>query len=579
MPTSTTSLIGTAAVIVAGAVAYYAATRGFGSGQGGGETKGKQAKGGSLKGRGQEDNSSITKSSVFQKNEKEEPSTYTQEEIKAMPLEKRKELANSFKAKGNTEYGKRNFEAASKLYTSAIEISPTTEPVFYSNRAACFMNTTPPLYDLVVTDCDSALSLDPNYVKALNRRALALEGLQRYEEALRDFTAATFLDKFPSKSTPAPGEVASIERVINIIATEKAAKILKDRKPHLPSHSFISAYLSEFRSRPHCTIPANASTGDNTFLLGLQQLEALDYPHASTSITESLEQGISWNEGKAEALNLRGTFKFLMGDVDGAKADLQASLKIFPSLTQSLVKLANVHMEQGDAEMAFGCFNQAIAQNPDDADIYHHRGQALSTMDKFKEAAEDYMQSTKIDDQFVFSHIQLAVAQQKDGNIEGSTATFQKTLKAFPKRSEPQNYYGELLLDQQQFEDAVEKFERAIELEKTMTLPNVLPLVNKALALFRWKNDIAAAEACCNEALQIDPECVVAMTTLAQLSSRQGKLDQAAELFARQAELARSELGLVNALIYQHMASAQVEFMKNYPHMAAQLRDVAMGLV
>ena len=43
----------------------------------------------------------------------------------------------------------------------------------------------PPQYERVVADCDDALREDPNYVKALNRRATALKSLNRYEEALR----------------------------------------------------------------------------------------------------------------------------------------------------------------------------------------------------------------------------------------------------------------------------------------------------------------------------------------------------------------------------------------------------------
>ena len=43
----------------------------------------------------------------------------------------------------------------------------------------------PPQYERVVADCDDALRQDPNYVKALNRRAGALESLHRYEESLR----------------------------------------------------------------------------------------------------------------------------------------------------------------------------------------------------------------------------------------------------------------------------------------------------------------------------------------------------------------------------------------------------------
>jgi len=61
-------------------------------------------------------------------------------------------------------------------------------------------------------------------------------------------------------------------------------------------------------------------------------------------------------------------------------------------------------------------------------------------MNEFEKAAENYTKSTKLDDQFVFSHIQLAVAQYKLGGLANSMATFRRTLKAFPDRSEPHNY-------------------------------------------------------------------------------------------------------------------------------------------
>jgi tetratricopeptide (TPR) repeat protein len=48
-----------------------------------------------------------------------------------------------------------------------------------------YINLSPPKLESVVQDCDEALKLNPDYVKALNRRATALEQLGQYKDALR----------------------------------------------------------------------------------------------------------------------------------------------------------------------------------------------------------------------------------------------------------------------------------------------------------------------------------------------------------------------------------------------------------
>jgi len=65
---------------------------------------------------------------------------------------------------------------------------------------------------------------------------------------------------------------------------------------------------------------------------------------------------------------------------------------------------------------------------------------------------------------------------------------------------------------------------------KSKSPPNVLPLVNKGLALYQWKQDISAAERCCHEALRIDNECEAAVATLAQLSLQQSKIPEASKV-------------------------------------------------
>ncbi|KIK92672.1 hypothetical protein PAXRUDRAFT_146797 [Paxillus rubicundulus Ve08.2h10] len=496
------------------------------------------------------------------------------EQIATMPFDERIKVAGTLKSRGNNLYQTRKFEQAADFYTQAIEVSPRPEPVFFSNRAACFVNMSPPQFERVVADCDDALRQDPNYVKALNRRANALESLARYEESLRDFTAATILEKFQNEAA-----AQAVERVLKKLATDKAHAILTTREPRLPSQTFISAYFAAFRKRPHPTLPETPSQGDQTLLIALEALDAADYAHALTLVNDALDQGVSWDVGRAEALNLRGTFKFLTANVSGAKADLLESLTLNRSLTQSLVKLASVHMEEGDNIQALKSFEDAIQINKDDPDVYYHRGQVYFITNDFSSAATNYTKSSELDSTFVFSHIQLAVAQYKMGNIANSMATFRRTMTAFPSRGEVCNYYGELLLDQQRFQDAVDKFDRAIELEKANFPQNPLPLVNKALALFQWRQDLSGAEALCREALVLDPSCEPAVATLAQLALQKSEIEVAITWFEKQVEMGRGEGELIGALTYLEASKAQLQFVRNYPQMAEQLSQIARGMM
>lgn len=82
---------------------------------------------------------------------------------------------------------------------------------------------------------------------------------------------------------------------------------------------------------------------------------------------------------------------------------------------------------------------------------------------------------------------------------------------------------------------------------------NVLSLVNKALAIYQWQNDIPTAEQLLKEALDIDPECDSAIATLAQLTLQQGKLADSIELFSRHASIARTEPELEQALTFKYV--------------------------
>ncbi|KAG6385054.1 hypothetical protein SASPL_153878 [Salvia splendens] len=97
--------------------------------------------------------------------------------------------AHELKEEGNRRFQARDFVGALLQYENAIKLTPKTHPdraVFHSNRAACLMQMKPIDYETVISECTLALQVQPNFVRALLRRARAFEAIGRYETAMQD---------------------------------------------------------------------------------------------------------------------------------------------------------------------------------------------------------------------------------------------------------------------------------------------------------------------------------------------------------------------------------------------------------
>ncbi|KAF5657432.1 mitochondrial import receptor subunit tom-70 [Fusarium circinatum] len=494
-----------------------------------------------------------------------------EETVSDLTQDQREEYAAKLKQAGNKAYGDKSYNKAIDLYSKAILCK--ADPVFYSNRAACHSAMSE--WDQVIEDTTAAINMDPEYVKAINRRATAYEHQKKYSEALLDFTASCIIDNFKSEST-----AQAVERLLKTFAEQKAKEMMASRPPKLPSPIFVGNYLQSFRPKPRPegledSEELDPDTGKGQVQIGLQALEKKTgdgYEEARQAFEKALELG-DLGEHEALAYNMRGTFRTLLGNHAEATQDFDKSIELDPTMTQSYIKRASISLELGEPDKAEAEFAKALEQDKNDPDVYYHRAQAHFIKGDLADAQKDYQKSIDLDKDFIFSHIQLGVTQYKMGSIASSMATFRRCIKNFPKVPDVYNYYGELLLDQGNFSEAVEKFDTAMEMEK-QTKPmsmNVLPLINKALALFQWKQDFKEAEALCQKALIIDPECDIAVATMAQLLLQQNNVPAALTYFERAAELARTEGEIVNALSYAEATRTQVQVTEKYPKLAAKL--------
>ena len=88
--------------------------------------------------------------------------------------------ARELKEQGNKAFMKKKFEEAEKCYSEAIQLNIGYRP-FWTNRAKC--RNVMKKYQEAISDCDSALSIDPKCTKSITEKGNALLGLTRFDEA------------------------------------------------------------------------------------------------------------------------------------------------------------------------------------------------------------------------------------------------------------------------------------------------------------------------------------------------------------------------------------------------------------
>ncbi|XP_078587488.1 tetratricopeptide repeat protein 1-like [Branchiostoma floridae x Branchiostoma japonicum] len=129
---------------------------------------------------------------VDEEYKKEMEKDLTEEEKETRRLE-----AADLKSQGNEHFKKGDFTTAMQTYTQALVLCPLCyeqdRAVMYSNRAACRVKMEE--NEMAVEDCSKALELQPDYVRALLRRAQTYEVLEKLDEALTDYQRVVELDR------------------------------------------------------------------------------------------------------------------------------------------------------------------------------------------------------------------------------------------------------------------------------------------------------------------------------------------------------------------------------------------------
>lgn len=490
----------------------------------------------------------------------------------------KEEWSSALKEDGNAEFKNKKYKEAIDFYTAALKLKE--DPVFYSNRSACYAALND--HENVIKDTTAAIKLKPDYTKCVLRRATSYEILERYTDAMFDLTALTIYGGFSNKS---------VEQVLERVLKKHSVKIveenLKNRTPELPSASTMSSFFGAFIPESTPEGISESSEGADKLLYdalanlnknspeGYEEADKLFNEAVDAYQVEKLNSKSTDAPKAAIALEYRAAFKFLKNDPSSAATDIQKAIDL-KTRPRTYVLRALINADRASFAEAISDFDEAKRLDPKFPDTYYHLGQLYYLTGDLQKAEENFTIAKELNPNNVYAHIQLACITYKNGDVKAAEDKFTEAKLKFPTSPEIPNYYGEILADRGDIPAACKQFDTAARLQAALPTYSVgaLPLINKATLISRESLErIDEAEKLLDEACKLDPKSELARISLAQIKLQKEQVDEAIVLFEESSDLARTIEEKVQATSFAEATKMQKRI-KNDPVLTKKIEEV-----
>jgi serine/threonine protein kinase/Tfp pilus assembly protein PilF len=377
------------------------------------------------------------------------------------------------------------------------------------------------------------------------RRCLAPDPAERYTDfpALREAikSAAKFANVPAMDFIVAPGFRGRFEDYVNrgrsylvLGRYERAQWILDEAVKHDPnSHAALVARAEALTHRGELVLAIRAYED----ALGLD-------PEAVAPLTGI---AFAWLE---------------LGRPAQARAALDQVLSRQPSNLDALLLLARVLSTEGDHNAALKGVESVIAADPKDWRAHEYRGRALWSLERLVDAAGAFGACLRINPLALDARLALASVLTAQRELGAAETEYHEGIRLFRENPEALNKLAAHMAEHEHEGKAIELFK---ELADSVPGSRSIMMVNIGNAQLR-KSDRRAAAISYKQAIETDPSNALAFSRLGELERDNGRVDKAADFFARACELDS------NNSAYQASAGTTYLQQKDHKRAATYLR-------
>jgi len=219
--------------------------------------------------------------------------------------------------------------------------------------------------------------------------------------------------------------------------------------------------------------------------------------------------------------------------------------------------------------------------DPNNADIYHQRGQVYILLERLEEAVREFGMAVKLSPEQGMTYIQKCYAEYRLAYVTQNQLAlftvmndFNSAITKFPDCVESYSVMAQVLTEQQQFDQADTFFDKAIKIA-----PNMASLyVHRGIMQLQWNGDVVKAVDYMLTAIKVDEKCELAYETLGTIEVQRGNLEKAVDLFEKALKLAKSEAEMVHLFALRNAAIAQINVAKKLGIDMSSLSALAGGI-
>ena len=241
---------------------------------------------------------------------------------------------------------------------------------------------------------------------------------------------------------------------------------------------------------------------------------------------KSAEAAVAANANSAPAQNVLGDVMVVKAEPQVALRAYNEALRINPRVVAVKLKVAQLQMQQGDADAAVLATEEAVRQSRGNPAARMLRARALIARRDYNRAEEDLAALAREFPKVPQVHAQIGELQLAQNNRAAARKSFDTALALAPDGFE--GIRGRVLLDLLEGKSAAARDLIDRQLAKS---PNSPPALLLSASVHAAQNNQAKQEETLHKLIQIDPNNLQGFAALAALYVRQGKLDQARQRY------------------------------------------------